>query len=134
MYDVNGTETTNETLVVTNEYFVTLTRLIDGQTTTQISTLSAGSQANVNVTLPADLQLSAAPLSGKFKIKCVSPEGFVSYTNSINAGYTDMFWLGEAIHTQCDMMGVVDSVIVSNPGGYPYWQNGFNYRIYFRGY
>lgn len=31
-------------------------------------------------------------------------------------------------------MGVVDSVIVSNPGDYPYWQNGFSYQIYFRGY
>jgi hypothetical protein len=30
MYDVNGTETTNDTLAVTNEYYVTMTKLIDG--------------------------------------------------------------------------------------------------------
>jgi hypothetical protein len=32
------------------------------------------------------------------------------------------------------MMGVVDSVVVTNPGDYPYWQNGFSYRIYFKGF
>jgi hypothetical protein len=43
MFDINGTETTNSSLVVTNEYYVTLTKLIDGYTVTSISTLSSGS-------------------------------------------------------------------------------------------
>lgn len=43
MFDVNGTETTNSSLVVTNEYHVTLTKLIDGVTTNSISQLKAGS-------------------------------------------------------------------------------------------
>jgi LEA14-like dessication related protein len=86
------------------------------------------------VTLPSDLQLSATPLSGKFKIKCVSPEGYVSYTNPINAGYSDMSGLSEKIHKECNMMGIVDTVKVFNPNDYAYWQNGFSYQLYFRGY
>jgi len=43
MYDVNGTETDNSTLTVTLEYYVTLTKLIDGFTTSSISQLKAGS-------------------------------------------------------------------------------------------
>jgi hypothetical protein len=92
------------------------------------------SSIEVNVTLPSDLQLSAAPLSGKIKIKCVSPEGYVSYTNAFNAGYDNMGHIEDAIHQKCNLMGVIETIDVKNPGDYPYWQNGFSYQIFFKGY
>jgi hypothetical protein len=40
----------------------------------------------------------------------------------------------DAIHQKCNLMGVIETIDVKNPGDYPYWQNGFSYQIFFKGY
>jgi hypothetical protein len=80
MYDVNGTETDNSTEAITYEYYVTLTRLINDMSVSDIKVVKTTSSSTIVVDLPTDVQLSAVPLSGNYRIKCVDHEGYESYS------------------------------------------------------
>ena len=87
MYDSTGTETTDADIATSYVYMVTLNKLIDGYSTALVNTIATTTSATITVDLPSDVQLSAVPLSGNFKIKCVDSEGFESYSTEINTGY-----------------------------------------------
>ena len=44
---------------------------------------SVGTKADVVVQYPLTVQLSSPPLGGKYKVKCVTSTGIVSYTKAI---------------------------------------------------
>ena len=83
MYDINGTETTNSTNATTYEYFVTLNKLINDMSVSDIRIIKTTTAATIEIDLPTDVQLSATPLSGNFRIKCVDYEGFESYSEEL---------------------------------------------------
>lgn len=70
--------------VVKRVYTIKLDRLIDGITTQNIMVAKTNTTANIQVELPEDVQKSSTPVAGKYKIKCVSPSGEVSYTEEMN--------------------------------------------------
>lgn len=88
-----------------------------------------GTVADVEVKYPLEVQPSAPPLGGKYKVRCVSPSGIVSYTNPI-AWNERADRIANYISTQC--VGLYDKVqtfagIRSN------WMNGMTFRIRFYG-
>jgi hypothetical protein len=94
MYDVNGTETDNSTEAITYEYYVTLTRLINDMSVSDIRVIKTTSKSTIEVDLPADVQLSAVPLSGYYRIKCIDHEGYESYSEDLNLGWGQN-WVNE---------------------------------------
>jgi hypothetical protein len=123
MYDSNGTETTNSTNATSYVYMVTLTRLIDDFSTALINKISTTTDATITVDLPSDVQLSAVPLSGYFRIKCIDPEGYESYSEDLNKNwmwYPD--WVNEQMNKGCDRF--YDTTEVSKGGLYDYNDNG----------
>jgi hypothetical protein len=70
MYDVNGTETTNATEAVSHVYYVTLKKLINDMSASQITVIKTTTSADIAIDLPTDVQLSAVPLSGYYNIQC----------------------------------------------------------------
>lgn len=105
MYDVNGTETTNATNATSYVYYVTLQKLIDGMSVTSISVVKASTSSTITVDLPTDVQLSATPLGGKYRIKCVDHEGYESYSNDLHRNwFWNTNWMNENMHRGCDRM------------------------------
>ena len=103
MYDSNGTETTNTTNATSYVYMVTLTRLIDDFSTALINKISTTTDATITVDLPSDVQLSAVPLSGYFRIKCIDPEGYESYSENLNKNWMwNPNWVNEQMNKGCD--------------------------------
>jgi hypothetical protein len=83
---VDGLETSNYTEAVSSVYYITLSRLVSTLTASSISVVKTTSKAIIAVDLPATVQVSAPPLTGYYRIKCVDPEGYASYTNDIALG------------------------------------------------
>jgi hypothetical protein len=76
---------------VTWQYTITLRKLITGTSTDAIRIIKTGATATaatIAVKVPADLgKLSAAPLSGKIRIRCVDAQGVAALTDEIDAPY-----------------------------------------------
>jgi hypothetical protein len=70
--DVNMAVTAVPADVVHFKYTVTLQKLINGLTTDGVLISKDGSTAQVTFELPDAVQKSLPPLSGKFRIKCVT--------------------------------------------------------------
>lgn len=80
MFDVDGNLIEDETACTKRIYTVTLNRLISGTSAMMIFVIIIKPYPYVTVDMPAMVQLSKPPLTGSFKIKCVAPDGTVSYT------------------------------------------------------
>jgi len=103
MYDSNGTETTSADNATSYVYMATLDILIDGYSTAQVSTVATTTSATIAVDLPSDVQLSAIPLSGNFRVKCVDSEGYESYSDDIQVDYSYYpNWVTEYMNRGCD--------------------------------
>lgn len=98
MYDVNGTETTEEANATSYVYHVVLRELIEGMSVTSISVVKASTSATITIDLPTDVQLSAEPLRGKYRVKCVDHENFTSYSNDLHRNwFWNTNWIAEHI-------------------------------------
>jgi len=103
MYDSNGTETTNATNATSYVYMVTLTRLIDDFSTALVNKIATTTSATITVDLPSDVQLSAVPISGNFRIKCVDSEGYESYSENLYKNWMwSPDWVNEQMNKGCD--------------------------------
>lgn len=69
-YDVNGTITTNDTLVTSYVYHIVVKKYISEPSISAIIVSAQQTSATVTYELPSAVQLSSAPLSGKFRITC----------------------------------------------------------------
>jgi len=122
MYDSNGTETTNSTEATSYVYMVTLTRLIDDISTSLINIIPISTAATITVDLPSDVQLSATPLSGTFRVKCVDPEGYESYSENLELDWRAGNWVNEKMHRGCDRF--FDTTEITAGELYTYQGNG----------
>jgi hypothetical protein len=130
MYDVNGTETDNSTEAITYEYYVTLTRLINDMTVSDIKVVKTTSKSTIVVDLPTDVQLSAVPLSGYYRIKCVDHENFTSYSQDLNLNWRhNPNWVNEQMQKGCDRF--YDATEVHRAYTYNYKVNGQSFLIRF---
>jgi hypothetical protein len=55
MYDLNGTETDNSTEAITYEYYVTLKKLINDMSVSDIRVIKTTSKSTIEVDLPVDV-------------------------------------------------------------------------------
>jgi hypothetical protein len=131
MYDSNGTETTNSTDATSYVYMVTLTRLIDNISTALINIIKISTDATITVDLPSDVQLSATPLSGYFRIKCVDPEGYESYSEDLALDWSSGNWVNEKMHRGCDRF--YDTTEVTAGELYTHQNEGKSFLIRFLG-
>lgn len=138
MYDVNGTETTNSTNATTIEYYVVLTKLINDMSVTSITVVKTSTSADVNITLPVDLQLSAKPLSGHFRVKCVDSNGVTMESADLTMNYRNMEnWFAEQISRTCKLENgyapFFDVLEAQYARDFTYRHNGFGFNLRFLG-
>jgi len=100
MFDEDGVETDNFTLGVTRVYDTELHNLITGKTWSKISFLPITTESEFNATLPEDIQLSAPPLSGRMRIKCVDEDGMISYSNTFDFSH-DANYVNHYLQSGC---------------------------------
>jgi len=58
-------------------------RLMDQDSAIDAKVVKISTNADIKVELPAVVGQSSLPMSGKYKIKCETPDGQISYTPSI---------------------------------------------------
>jgi hypothetical protein len=127
---VNGTETTNSTEAVQSVYYITLLKLITGSSASSITVVKTTSKATIVVDLPIAVQLSAPPLSGNYRIKCVAPDGTVSYSKDIGLSYSDN-WVNNQMSNGCDKL--YDLTEVTRGNDFSYAENGVSWILRFIG-
>jgi hypothetical protein len=129
-YDLNGDVTIIESEATTSIYEIKVLRLISSASVLSISVVKTTTAATITIDLPADVQLSGAPISGKYRIKCVDPEGFESFTGDINLGQGSST-VQNQIMSGCDRL--YDLVEVRETVDFPYGENGRAWLIRFVG-
>jgi len=101
IYDVNGTVVDEESEdVYMYSYNITLTKMINGVTTTTILAVPQTTTSTITIGLPSDVVTSNLPLSGGFKIKCVNADGVESFTEEMNYN-KNIKWVEKAIDDGC---------------------------------
>jgi hypothetical protein len=85
--DLNGNETaqdpvTNATLWTKSVYNITLTKYINGKSTSNVMAAAAGTTATI--TVEPSVVVSGAPLGGKLRLLCINAAGFGSYSEDFN--------------------------------------------------
>jgi len=79
-YLANDTETTNKTESVKSVFHIRVKKLIKSTSASSITVVPITTKATITIDLPKDVQKSSTPLGGWYKIKCIDPEGYVSYS------------------------------------------------------
>jgi hypothetical protein len=129
-YDVDGNVTTVEANATKMEYNVTLQKLIDGASVKSVFVSKTTTKATMKVELPATVQTSSTPVSGKFRVKCVDAKGAVSYSEA--ASYNEHnVWFDTRIMNNCT--GLYDRIETWDAYPYAYKQNGRGNYIHFKG-
>jgi hypothetical protein len=75
MYDANDTITTDKKLAAKVVYTVQVAKSLPMTSVKLITAQKVSTKSSITFTLPSAYQLSSAPLSGSFAIKCVMPDG-----------------------------------------------------------
>jgi len=55
-----------------------MSKLVVSESTSRVFVAKTTTKSTINVQYPSEIQLSTAPISGKFKVKCVDENGFES--------------------------------------------------------
>jgi hypothetical protein len=115
---------------VKSVYNITLDRYIEGKSTSNVMVVMVGSSATVNYVMPDDVQLSGAPLGGKFQVDCMNADGYTSssweFAYDISAWHL-RHWLMMSCH------GLRDKIDVWEDSIYPYYENGRAFRLRYYG-
>jgi hypothetical protein len=90
------------------------------------------SKATISIKPPAEVQLSAPRMKGKFRIKCVDNAGMVSYTKDMTPEQNR--WFIE-LRIMFDCQGMADKMEVfrSDAKGDYDLANGWTYNLWFNG-
>ena len=100
--DAAGLVTTDSAKATAYVYEITVRKMITGVSTNSIThaKLTPSSQATATIELPTDVQQSAPPIAGSYKVKCVDKNGQVSMTNDIKFNHNS-YWATYRIMTEC---------------------------------
>lgn len=98
-------------------YYITLKKLVATPTASSITAIKTTSTATITVDIPADVQLSAAPLSGNYRIKC-NVEGYEpTYSGDIKLTWGTN-WINNQMANGCHEM--YDVTEVTDSGEFAY--------------
>lgn len=121
MYLANGTNTTNATEATSYVYHITMKKLIDGTSVSNIGSISKTS-ATIAVELPTAVMTSTAPLSGSYRITCPDPVGndvaADPYTTTDIPLTQSSRWIAQSIFKNCS--GTYDKLEVWNANTFSY--------------
>lgn len=81
-YNSSGNITTNATQWTKSVYNITLKKLINGKSNSNMIITKTGSSANINI--QPSIQVSGVPMSGKMRFKCIDNRGYISYSQDVN--------------------------------------------------
>lgn len=81
-YDSSDVETTTTADIVKYIFEIKLDRMVATASTSAM--IVTGITTNANIAFVRNSVDSAAPMTGKWKIKCVYPDASVAYTNALN--------------------------------------------------
>jgi hypothetical protein len=81
-YDASDVETTTSADIVKIVFEIKVDRMTTQATTSNL--IVTGVTTNANVALVRNAVTSAAPMTGKWKIKCVYPDATVAHTDAMN--------------------------------------------------
>jgi hypothetical protein len=107
-------------------------RLLDGSSVKNLRVVKVSTKATVEVLLPVEVQLSAKPLSGKFRIKCTSSTdpAYVQYSSAIqthNNPSTVLHRIFQGCGTYQDKINIHDL------HNFKYRENGYGFILEFYG-
>lgn len=94
-------------------YFIQVRKLITGTSASAITVVKVSTAATIVAEIPSLVQVSAPPLSGKYRIKCVAPDGTMSYSNDISVSTSDN-WVNNNIANGCDRIYDLTEVYYGN--------------------
>jgi len=111
-------------------YNITLDKYIDGKSLSSMMIMKLGAAGNIYYNMPDDVQLSDAPLGGKFQVECVNADGYSS--NSWEFDYNIGSWhLQHWLQMSCH--GLRDKVEVWEDSSFAYPENGRAFRLRYYG-
>ena len=102
-YDAAGNITSNATLITKRVYQIEVRRLISSESVSSILVAKTSTKAKIVVLTPGKVQLSSPPLSGKYKFKCTSKTGAISYSDEISFN-NDAFTAQQRVFTGCSQV------------------------------
>jgi len=130
MYDSANVITTNTTNATKHVYHIVLGKLISGTSVANIFAATKTSSASHAIELPNVVQLSATPLSGKYRVKCINAQGYTSYSEEISTS-THGSWVHLPIMRNCT--GLYDKIQAVDAGEHAYSANGRSFFLRFQG-
>jgi len=123
--------TTNVTEADVWVYHIEVNKLVSRAT---VSNVLSTDMARVKIELPSEVQLSSAPLSGRFRITCPIENNDLVLdpmaTNDIKMNEW-IGWVNTAMYDKCP--ATYDKLDIWNAGGFPHIENGFAFYIRFVG-
>lgn len=134
-FDVDGLspeadDTKNETEWFRSVYNITMNRYINGKSVSNVMVMNAGALGNIQFVMPSEVQLSGAPLSGKFQIKCIDGEGYQSMSSEFDHDLS-AWWVEHNLQWSCH--GLRDKVEVWEDNKFAYPENGRAFWIRYYG-
>ena len=132
MYDADGAVTTEAADSVKNVYDLKMTKLIASESVTKIYVAKTTTSATISIEYPSEVQLSTAPISGSFVVRCVDEAGLESSSQAISFSEGASV-IQERIEQGCAKL--YDKITVSDADltTLPYAENGRNISLSFDG-
>lgn len=111
-------------------YNITMNKYINGKSVSNVMVMKMGATGEITFNMPDNVQLSGAPLSGKFQIDCVNKDGYASasweFDYDVSAWHLN-HWLMMSCH------GLRDKIQIWEDSQYPYYENGRAFRLRYYG-
>jgi hypothetical protein len=114
-------------------YTITLVRLREGASTSNVLVAKTSTTSTVEIELPSDVQLSSAPIRGKYRVKCTDKDGFERYSEDINWSDSSN-WVNQHIMNTCHEFYDKIETEWTDTVSYGYKDNGLSWRIIFTSY
>jgi len=130
MFNSNDTEVSEINESVKNVYRIEVRKLISGISSSKILIAKTSTASTVTAKGPSEMGQSSAPLSGKYRVKCVTNGGVESFTQDI-AWNTWSNWVAQRIMEDCNQL--YDKIEVYENYEFSYKENGVNLNIRFVG-
>ena len=125
-----------ETEVFTHVYTIEVDRFLDGRSVSNIVTMSTGTAGQLTYRMPDEVQLSGAPIDGKFALECTDARGQQSdsweYDYRVSEWHLE-HWLQYNCHGLLNKIEVWEDREVNGVPKYTYPENGRAFWVRFHG-
>jgi hypothetical protein len=89
-YDKDGNITSNATEIVKREYQIICNKLIAQESVASIMIVKSSTKSKIVALAPSKVQISSPPLTGKYKFKCTSKTGAISFSDEIDYSHSSL--------------------------------------------